>query len=453
MKIRFRAAPAFRLAVSLALSLLIPGGASPAGAATLRLSLADAVGLASRQAPAATLAGLDLRAAEARRAEARSTLFPSISGAASEANRTFNSRTLGLEFPSIPGQPPFPALVGPFDVADARLRASETLFDPAGWARLHAAGLGVESSRAARSAGDENAAQAAAIAYLGALRATALLEARKSDESLAASLVDLAESQWKAGVAPKIDVTRAQTQLSAARFAVIQTRNQADRAGIELARALGADPTQRFELADSLSESLGRSSAPDEATAAVAFAAAHRPDLAAADAEVRRTRAERSATRAERLPRIDAAGDWGLSGQSFGDAITTREVSLAVTVPILDGFRREGRIAEQTALLDQATVRAGDLKSRVSAEIEEALLDLGSAHEQVALGRDRVRLAEEEVNEARDRFKSGVAGNIEVINAQSSLDQARAADIDARYAMALARIALARAAGVMQSVK
>jgi len=124
-----------------------------------------------------------------------------------------------------------------------------------------------------------------------------------------------------------------------------------------------------------------------------------------------------------------------------------------VTVPILDGFRREGRIAEQTALLDQATVRAGDLKSRVSAEIEEALLDLGSAHEQVALGRDRVRLAEEEVNEARDRFKSGVAGNIEVINAQSSLDQARAADIDARYAMALARIALARAAGVMQSVK
>ena len=52
-----------------------------------------------------------------------------------------------------------------------------------------------------------------------------------------------------------------------------------------------------------------------------------------------------------------------------------------------------------------------------------------------------------EVSEARQRFRAGVAGNIEVINAQSSLLRARDADIDARFAAVTARIALARSVG------
>jgi len=51
------------------------------------------------------------------------------------------------------------------------------------------------------------------------------------------------------------------------------------------------------------------------------------------------------------------------------------------------------------------------------------------------------------VSEARARFKAGVAGNIEVINAQASLLRARDADIDARFAAVSARIALARSVG------
>ena len=60
---------------------------------------------------------------------------------------------------------------------------------------------------------------------------------------------------------------------------------------------------------------------------------------------------------------------------------------------------------------------------------------------------ERLDLAREEVSQARTRFKAGVAGNIEVINAQASLLRARDADIDARFAAAAARISLARAVG------
>jgi len=52
----------------------------------------------------------------------------------------------------------------------------------------------------------------------------------------------------------------------------------------------------------------------------------------------------------------------------------------------------------------------------------------------------------------RDSFRAGVAGNIDVINAQSNLIRARDTDIDARFAAASSRVALARAAGVAHTL-
>ena len=46
-----------------------------------------------------------------------------------------------------------------------------------------------------------------------------------------------------------------------------------------------------------------------------------------------------------------------------------------------------------------------------------------------------------------------MAGNIEVIDAQSSLVRARDTDIDARFAAATARVALARAAGMARELR
>jgi len=45
-----------------------------------------------------------------------------------------------------------------------------------------------------------------------------------------------------------------------------------------------------------------------------------------------------------------------------------------------------------------------------------------------------------------------VTGNIEVINAQSSLIRARDTEIDARYAAVTARVSLARAVGVARTL-
>jgi outer membrane protein TolC len=141
------------------------------------------------------------------------------------------------------------------------------------------------------------------------------------------------------------------------------------------------------------------------------------------------------------------AGDYGLSGTNANDAISTRQVAVQVTWPILDGLRREGRLAEQQALARQSEVRTKDLQQQVTADVDAALLDIRSAVAQQMISGERLHLAGEEVSQARQRFQAGVAGNIEVITAQESLVRAREADIDARFAALAARIALARSVG------
>jgi outer membrane protein len=418
----------------------------------LRLSFADAVRLASGEAPAVALATLRTDAADARVRQARAALLPSLSVSGAWLNRTFNSKSLGIEFPTIPGQPPFPELVGPFDNYDARVSATQTLFDWSSVARVRAAGAQADGSRAERGVTVEGAALTAAIAYVRAVRAQAVVAARQADSGLAAELVGLAEAQRAAGVSPAIDVTRARAQLATAQGLLLVAQNQLDRGRIDVARALGLDPATPLAFADSLAPSLGAADVPVQRDSSVAAALANRPELLAELARAAAARRTGSAIRAERLPRLELAADYGVNGKTVPSAIATRDLALKVSVPILDGFRREARLSEQDAVVQESQVREADLRRQIAAEVDAALLDLGSAQAQQAVAREQLRLAESELAQARERFKAGVAGNIDVITAQSGLIRARDTEIDARYAAAAARISLARAVGVARTL-
>ena len=414
----------------------------------LRLSFAGAVrqasGASADTAPAAvTIAGFRSDAAGARVRQARAALLPNLSLAGSWVNRTFNPQTLGFKLPGVN----LPSLVPPFNAYDGRARVTQTLFDLSSVSRVSAARGQLNAAKADRSAVIETAAQNVALAYTRAARAQAVVAARQADSALAAELVGLAVAQQRAGVSASIDVTRAKTQLADAAGRLVVAANQLDRARIDLARALSLDPSTPITLTDSLSAQLGAADVPADRNAAVTQAIARRPDLMAEQARGAAARQAVSAISAERLPRLDLEADYGVSGLRVPDAVSTRQIAVEVTLPILDGFRREGRKAEQEAVAHESDVRARDLRQQVEADVDGALLDLRSAGAQQQIAAERLELAAQEVSEARQRFKAGVAGNIEVINAQSSLLRARDADIDARFAAVSARIALARSVG------
>ena len=420
--------------------------------APLRLSFAEAVRRAAGEAPVVALATLRTSEAEARVRQTRATLLPGLSVGAEWLNRSFNSKSLGITFPTIPGQPPFPELIGPFNNYDLRFSAAQTLFDWSSVKRVRAAGARADGSRAEAGATVEVAAQTAAVAYLRATRAQAVVAARGADSSIAAELVTLAEAQKAAGVSAAIDVTRARTQLVAAEGLLVVARNERDRARIDLARSLGLDPATSLALTDTLAATLGAADVPAERDSAVALALTNRPDLRAERARGAAARQAGSAIKAERLPRLEVAGDYGVNGLTVPGAIATRDVALMVSVPILDGFGREARVSEQDAVARESAVRERDLRDQIAADVDAGYLDLRSAQAQQAIAAERLRLAEDELAQSRERFKAGVAGNIEVIDAQSNLIRARDSDIDARFAAASARVTLARAAGVARTL-
>jgi len=432
----------------LAVLLLALGAAPLAGQtpAPLRLSFAEAVRRAAGGAPAVELAGLRIDEALARVRQARGALLPSLSFAGGWLNRDFNSKAQGISFPGVP------TIIGPFSAYDVRFRASQTLLDFSSVARVRAARAQVSGSRAEGGAVSEGAAAAAALAYLRATRAAAQVTARRADSTVAADLVGLARAQRNAGVSAAIDVTRARTQLISAAGALLVARNQLDRARIDLARALGLDPWTPIEITDTLAAALPTADVPAQADSIVAFALARRPDLAAELARGDAARTAQSAISAERLPHLDVAADYGLSGLTPSTSIGTRSIGVQVSIPILDGFRREGRAAEQGVVARESEVRAHDLRQQIAADVEGALLDLASAEAQQVIAAERLRLAADELAQARERFAAGVAGNIEVIDAQASLLRARDTDIDARFAAATARVALARAAGLARTL-
>ncbi len=431
---------------------------APAPPPPLRLSFADAVRLASGEVPVVALATLRTNEADARVRQARSALLPSLSVGGSWLNRTFNSKSLGIDFPPVPTgpggtlQPAVPELVGPFDTYDARFSATQTLFDWSSVKRMRAAGAQADGSRAERGVTVEGSVLTAAVAYVRAVRAQAVVAARQADSAIAAELVGLAEAQRAAGVSPAIDVTRARAQLATAQGLLLVAQNQLDRGRIDVTRALGLDPATPLAFTDSLAPSLGAADVPVRRDSAVSAALTNRPDLRAEQARAAAARQTGSAIRAERLPRLEVAADYGVNGRTVPHSIATRDVTLQVSVPILDGFRREARLDEQDAVVRESQVREADLRRQIAAEVDAALLDLGSAQAQQAVAREQLRLAESELSQSRERFKAGVAGNIDVITAQAGLIRARDTEIDARFAAATARISLARAAGVARTL-
>lgn len=407
------------------------------------LSLGDAARLAAHQSATAEEARFQAAQSVAQVTQARSDLLPNVSAYAQEHGVTINTATFGF---ALPGLDPGGQLLGPVNTIDVRGKLSQTVFDWAALSRVRSAKSTAVASNATASDVAEQAAVTASLAYLRAQRADAQLAAREADSVLADSLLGIANDQLAAGVGVALDVTRAQAQVASVRAQLIAARNERDRAQLDLLRSLGLPLDARVELADTLSRLALSDTAPNE-QAAIALALKNRPDLRAADQQLLAARQTSGAIRAERLPSLSAFGDEGWLGTNSGNKLNTYQWGVQVSVPIFDGLRREGRIEESEARVGEIDVRRRDLRQQAAIEVRGALLDLGSAREAVDAAREQLRLTEQEVAQARDRFRAGVSGNADVITASLTLNTSRTQLVDALASYQSARVALARAVG------
>jgi outer membrane protein TolC len=420
------------------------------------LTLGDAARLAARQSALARGARLRADEADARVRQRKADLLPNLSSYVQEAGRTFNTSTLGIDFPTPPGQKPVfdpkGQVEGPVNTLDVRGRVQQNLLDFGALGRVRSAQASARSSSADADATAEQAATIATNAYVRAMRADADLHARQADTVLATELLRIAQSQLQAGTGVALDVTRARSQLAATRASLIASRTARDHARLDLLRSLALPVGSELVLADSLTGVIGAEAVADEPTL-VAQALHNRPDILAEEQRVRAAQQGLSAIKAERLPTLGLVADDGVIGKNGAKLLNTYTWGLQVTLPIFDGFRREGRVQEQQSVIKEAQVRQHDLEQQAQADVRGALLDLAGAREQLDAARERLRFAEQEVSQARDRFNAGVAGNADVVNASLALTASRTLVNDAETAYQLARVSLARATGSVTTLR
>lgn len=409
------------------------------------LTLLDAVSLGRRRGVSVALAQLSAQAAERRVGERRADLLPQVSGAAEYTRQTVNFAEFGLTLPGIPAVSPG------FSLWRAQLRGSQTILDLATLARVsaardtaHAAGLDVQA------VGEAAGAQAG-LAYLRAVSADETVRARQADSTVAADLLAQSRQLVAAGVSPLIDQTRSEVSFQAVRTQLELARNARDRAQLDLRRALDLPPDAPIALADSLAPI--ETELPTEPGAAVAYARTHRAELRAEQARTEAARRNLRAIKLERLPSLNASGSYQQSGTALSTLDGTYQVNVLLSLPIFDGLRRENRTAEQRFRLEAQELRERDLGNQVATEASQAVLDLASARQQMTLAGTRLQLAEQELAQAQERFRAGVAGSVETTQAQSSLIAARDALIQARVGFATARLSTYRALGVIDQLR
>jgi outer membrane protein len=419
-----------------------------------RLTLGDAARLAAKQTATVQSAQLRVLAAQARVGEQKSALGPQVDAAPNWTSRTINSATFGFAIPAAPGEKPLlnpnGQILGPIKIWDFRGQVSQQVYDPATRKRVDAAKAGVGSATANVATTAEASATNAAVAYVRAARTEAAVAARVADSALAVSLLGIARDQLSAGVGIALDVTRAESQLAGARAELIGARNDRDRAQLDLRRSLNLSLDTPIQLSDSLA-ALPYAEPTTEA-AAVEVALKTRPDLRALDAQLVVSQQQLSAIKATKLPRVDLFGNDGEIG--FVDhLLNTYTYGVQLSWSAFDSGRRSSQAQEQEAMSREIEVQRRDLRQQISLDVRSALLDLVSAREQVDAARERQRLSEQEVAQAQERFRAGVASNADVITASVTLNTARTGLIDALTSYQGARVSLARAEGTVSQLR
>jgi outer membrane protein len=427
-----------------ALVLLGPSLVASQEPGTVRLTMGDAARMAAERNAGATSARERASQAEARSRQYRADLLPQLSAGAEAGTRTHNTATLGLEAPTLFDEDG--EVQGPVRSIDMRFRVTQRLIDLPAVARWRASSAGASAAHANARATAEDEAKQGALAYLRVARADAQLAARVADSSLADELVMIAKQQVSAGTAIALDVTRAQTRLAASTAQLIQVRSERSRAELELLHALALSVDTRLVLTDSLRLPSGVDVALSE-DEAIRFALQRRFDVQAAEATGGESRLQVNSARAERLPSIELFGDHGTAGKNTDHLLGTYRYGVQVTIPMLDGFRREARIDEHRSRQREAEMRWRDARLRAEVDVRSALLEISAARERVVAAQVQLGLAEQEVAQAQERFKAGVAGNSDVISASLALNSARDVFVDAIAAYHGARVGLASAQG------
>ena len=283
--------------------------------------------------------------------------------------------------------------------------------------------------------------------YYAALLAESLCQVNRDAVTSAEAHLNDVRVKRVNGVASKYDELRAQVDVANFRAELIRQENNLVLAKTSLLRTLGTATDAKIHLSDPLKH-LPVKVALEEA---IKVAYKNRPDLYMAELNIRMQRENVRALRSTYLPEVDLALSAGTDRARDGDSrwSGTQRAALEVNWSLFDGFGREGEMIAAKARLKQREIELKSVEEDVFLDVQQALLNLKNAEEYVESQRLNLQHAEEGLRLAMSGYREGVNTEVEIVDARSSLTEARGNYYKALFDHCMARLSLDQARGLL----
>jgi outer membrane protein len=446
LKNHHRAAMAVLLALTLTSVRAATNTAETPAWLSQPLSLDEAVRVALAQNGSILRSQHDLEAAHGVAIQTRAIVLPKITGAASFEHND------AVERDRFSRQPGFLPLRNEWS---GSIRVSQNIFE---------GGKLVASWRAARlvkeQAFQEYQTIIAAVlldvrtSYYDVLLAEQQIAVREASVKLLEQELTNTTRRAEAGAVPRFDVLRGEVELANARPKLIRARNTHRTAKNALVTLLGYNlPTNvLYDIPLTLTSKLDTEPYNIALSDALAQARERRPELNLLRTDVELQRERVAIARSGFLPALGVFAGYKSYNSEYRDDfysdISGAVAGVEMKWDIFDGLATRGRLVEARARQSRASVNLDEHLRRVDQEVRTFYSSFIEAREVLESQAKNIERAEEAIRLAVSRYDAGSSTQLDVLNAQTALTDARTTQIDAARDYLVARARLERAIGL-----
>ncbi len=292
------------------------------------------------------------------------------------------------------------------------------------------------------------------VAYYDVLMATQQIVVHEASVNLLNSQLEDQQRRFDAGTVPRFNVLRAEVAVANERPALIRARNEYRIAKNNLSVLLGYNlPREIWEdIPLRLSDPLTAEPYQVELPAAIAQALNRRTELGALRKAEQLQRENVVAAKAGNKPSVQAFAGYSWFNSQFTDDLSHDlngwNFGARLNWSIFDGMLTRGKVMQAEALQDKSKVALDDTSRRIELEVRTAYSTFIEAKEVLESQEKVQEEAEEALRLANARAEAGTSTQLDVLDAQTSLTQARTTRVQALHDYAVARARLERAIGL-----
>ena len=333
------------------------------------------------------------------------------------------------------------------DVTQGQINYEQTLFSGPVFDGYRAVRAAQKSAYFGKESARGEVVQQVATAYLAVIADQSEVENAKALMDADKVLLDQAHAKHEAGTVANLDELRARVQFQQQQQTVVANENKREKAEILLKREIGIAPGQKILLTDPAPYNELAQRTPDDLKTE---AYANRQDYQNLQAQEQEARMVLGARKAERYPTLSFKGNYGVTGVTGSVYHGTLSAIGTLSVPIFQEGTLRGDKDVAKAQLTGVNQQLGDLRGRIDQQVRSALLDVQAAQKLVEVARSNVDLASQALSDETDRFNAGLDDTLPLVQAQSTLQSAQSNLVESLYQFNLAKLGLARSAGVIE---